>query len=533
MKLSNMLKAGLVCLATGACMICGAGVPITWNGNGATSAWSDGANWEGGNAPGNGDTAVIPNGSVAYMSSADITWVASQGLAVISLPGADSTLYITNNTAGTLSVPVSGIGKFNVANNAKQLSLGANNSNFTGPFYFTNSIVHALRDYNECLGKYNVVTNFTKPNGALAIFIASKIYNTFHLFGADFYMGTSICTLSTYSSALNFCGPIYTYDSFCIVAQQGTTPTISGGLHHSGVDKLHLFNSTMTVSGDTPCSFESTTSSDAGLNIRNTMQLFSPIDPATARIAFGGGTLKFLKANLLPATTTLLNGWSNSGSNSMIIDLNGFDQQCGSILKWNNTGQTEDNTYITSYTNATLTVYGQVQTRFSPGSETERYMAFSLRGAASLDFNGTNVITYSGQRVWPKMEIRSCPTKSDTTGGLCVRRGTLTLAEDTYWPNLSRLEAHDEGLLVMNTDGVNTNGFVFVVSNVVNGAVTIAAGKTLHAKTAYVGRWLDAGEYGGAEAGLDAKHTLPQLGGSGTLRVAEYGGPKGLFLIFR
>lgn len=129
------------------------------------------------------------------------------------------------------------------------------------------------------------------------------------------------------------------------------------------------------------------------------------------------------------------------------------------------------------------------------------------------------------------MEIRSCPTKSDTTGGLSVRRGTLTLAEDTYWPNLSRLEARDEGLLVMNTDGVNTNGFVFVASNVVVGAVTIAAGKTLHAKTAYVGKWLEPGEYGGVAAGLDAEHTLSQLGGEGTLTVAEWGGPKGIIFI--
>ena len=61
----------------------------------------------------------------------------------------------------------------------------------------------------------------------------------------------------------------------------------------------------------------------------------------------------------------------------------------------------------------------------------------------------------------------------------------------------------------------------------------VAAGKHLHAKSAYVDKWLEPGEYGGADAGLDEEHTLPQLGGSGTVHVLEWGGPKGLRLIFR
>ena len=68
-----------------------AAAEITWKGGGDTSAWSDGTNWEGGVAPSEGDTVVIPDGKIAYMSSSDITWVASQGLALISLPGGDFT----------------------------------------------------------------------------------------------------------------------------------------------------------------------------------------------------------------------------------------------------------------------------------------------------------------------------------------------------------------------------------------------------------------------------------------------------------
>ena len=507
---------------------------VEWKGGGGTSAWSDGTNWQGGIAPSAGDTAVIPNGKTAYMSSGDITWIAGR-LSLIRLPGGDSTLYITNRTAVTLSVPVAGVGKFNVANSAVELTLAANNTNFAGPFFFTNSTINVARDYGDALGTYNVVTNFVGPGGTAKISINSprNNYNKWYIFGRDSYSSSTTSAMLTYSNALRFCGPVHVQGSFNIVPQSNTKPTFDGGIYHSGSDKIHMWNS-IAVTGDKTCDFQTTASYDSGVHLRGSVELSAPVSGTTPRISFENpGTLKFLSANLLSPATALQNGMGNN-KYGMRIDLNGFDQRCGTIYKQANSGQTEENSYITSPVGspATLTVYGQLEWYGNQQAGNSRFMAFSLRGAASLDFNGTNVIkTSSGQVVWPMMEIRSCPTKSDTTGGLSVRRGTLTLAEDTYWPNLSRLEARDEGLLVMNTDGVNTNGFVFVASNVVVGAVTIAAGKTLHAKTAYVGKWLEPGEYGGVAAGLDAEHTLSQLGGEGTLTVAEWGGPKGIIFI--
>ena len=511
-----------------------------WNGCGVTSAWSDGTNWEEGSAPDSGDTAVIPDGKAAFLSSADLSWIAGR-LSLISLPGSDSTLWITNNATSTMSVPVAGVGKFNVANNAVELTLAANNANFTGPFYFTNSTIVAARDYADAFGTYNVVTNFVGPSGTAKISINAprSNYNTWYIFGRNSYSSSSTSAMYTYSSAIRFCGPVYVQGSFNIVPQANTKPTFAGGLYHSGADKIHLWTS-VAIAGDTPCDFTTTANYDAGLLLRGAgFELGAPVEGTTPRIAFqDNGMIKFLAANLLSPATALQNGESGN-KNGMKVDLNGFDQQCGTIYKYNNNGQDEDNTYITSPVGspAKLTVYGQMEWYGNQqGSETSRYMAMSLRGTASLELNGTNVIkTSQGVAVWPKMEIRACPTKSDTTGGLFVRRGTLTIAEDTYWPNLSRLEVFDEGLLVMNTDAVNTNNFEFVVSNAVAGAVTIAAGKKLHAKTAYVGKWLDPGEYGGPGAGHDARHTLSLLGGEGSLIVAEWGGPKkpGLTMIVR
>ncbi len=524
----------IVALAVAVGLVLGAGAAeITWTGEGATSAWSDGTNWEGGTAPDTGDIAVITNGATAYMSSSDVTYVNGR-LSKIKLPGANSTLWITNTTEITMSVPVEGIGKYNVANNCTALAIGVNNPDFTGPFYFTNSIIKTDYSHGQCFGRYNVITNFVGSGlASIYIFKGANYDNTWYIFGGNTLAASGKRTIFTYNSAINFRGPVYIDGDYAISPQQGTSMTISGGIHHTGERKVRFYNR-ITVTGSTPCDFRTTTAYNTGIYVGgDPFTLESPLTVTSPRIG-GPGLIKFGAANLLHATTGLQQGDSGKVY-GMKIDLNGFDQQCGTIYKMDNAGETEDNCYITSPVDAPakLTVYGQLEWYGNQPAADNRFMTLSLRGAASLEMNGTNVIKSAGTPVWPKMEIRGCPTKSDTKGGLCVRRGTLTIAETTYWPNLSRLEAHDEGLLVMNTDGVNTNGFVFVVSNVVDSAVTIAAGKHLHAKSAYVGKWLEPGEYGGADAGLDAEHTLPQLGGSGTVHVLEWGGPKGFILTFR
>ena len=523
----GVIVALAVCLAFGA-----EAAEIKWTGEGATSAWSDGTNWEGGTAPDTGDIAVITNGATAYMSSADITYVNGR-LSKIKLPGANSTLWITNNTEIAMTVPVEGVGKFNVANNNTALTIGVNNPDFTGPFYFTNSQIRTDYNHGQCFGTYNVITNFVgEGNANLYIFKGATYNNEWHFFGSA-ATASGKRALYTYNSAIRFCGPVYVDGFFVVAPQQGSTMTIEGGLHHTGPSAVYLYGG-VKIKGDTPCDFKTTAQYGTGFYAAGdgVVELDSPITVDTPRVG-GVATVRFMRPNLLHPTTGYQNGTSNA--RGMKIDLNGFDQQCGTIYKAENGGQTEDNSYITSPVDAPakLTVYGQLEWYGNQPAADTRYMSFSIRGAASLEFNGTNVIKSAGKTVWPKMEIRGCPTKSDTKGGLCVRRGTLTLAEDTYWPNLSRLEAHDEGLLEMNTDGVNTNGFVFVVSNVVDSAVTIPADKHLHAKSAYIGKWLEPGEYGGADAGLDAEHTLPQLGGSGTVHVKEWGGPKGFIFIFK
>ncbi len=501
---------------------------ILWKGGGSTSAWSDGSNWQGGVAPGNGDMAVIPDGKTVYVSSTDLSWIAAQGLSMISLPGADSTLFVTNNASANITVPVSGIGKFNVSNNNNRLEFNVDNSAFTGPFLWINSYVANDWDHPNCYGINNVITNVVGDGLASQYLSYPDGYsNIWYIFGGTGATTGGNRSLLTYSSRINLCGPVYVDGNYRLSSQQGTTLTLKGGLFHSG-DHAVCISGSVKITGDIPCEFLTTRANFSGLVVEKSavLELDSPITASSPRVG-GPGTLRFCRPYLLSQSTSLQDG--NAGNVSgMIIDLNGFNQQCGYIQKMTNTGTTEDITYITSSTPATLTAYGETQNNGSL-YRPHRYISLSIRGAASFEFKARD----RSDGVWPEMEIRNCPTKSDTSGGLRSSRGTLTLAETTYWPNLTRLEAIDEGKLVLNTDGVNTNGFVFVASNVVNSAVTIAANKCLHAKSAYVDGWLEPGEYGGAGAGLDAAHTLSQLGGSGTLLVAEWGGRKGMAIIFR
>lgn len=118
---------------------------VRWTGEGETAAWSDGGNWDGGIAPGAGDTAVIPQGKTAIWAQTDADFM--NALAGIELNGEMEVSGISAKT--TLTVPLSGGGVFRGLEGGEKasgvssgtyyyLTLNNNNSNFTGTFAFTN-----------------------------------------------------------------------------------------------------------------------------------------------------------------------------------------------------------------------------------------------------------------------------------------------------------------------------------------------------------------------------------------------------------
>ena len=180
-----VLIAGVAGLVSAVC----AGADITWKGEGETTAWSDGSNWEGGVAPALGDTAVIPTGKTAGMASADISYVSATEtkLAGISLPAADGGLYIKNTTSVTLSVPLSGIGPVEIDNGGSvSLTLGADNGNYSGPMTIRKSEVRTDYTHLNAFGKNNVVTNIVEAGTAsqhVYFFKGGDYYNTWQIVG--------------------------------------------------------------------------------------------------------------------------------------------------------------------------------------------------------------------------------------------------------------------------------------------------------------------------------------------------------------
>ena len=189
-----LTMAVVMCAASGAL----AGANIEWTGLGVTSAWSDGGNWQGGQAPGAGDKAVIPSGKTAYMSEADVAFVKAEGatLAGISLSAADATLCITNTGSASLSIPLSGSGAVRILNCGKGttygFSLTADNSSYTGPMLISNCVVSTGWTHATSFGKDNVVTCFlNKDNTKIQVFTGGKYTSTFVIFGIETYNNAS------------------------------------------------------------------------------------------------------------------------------------------------------------------------------------------------------------------------------------------------------------------------------------------------------------------------------------------------------
>ena len=120
-------------------------VDVRWTGEGDTAAWSDGGNWDGGVAPGAGDTAVIPQGKTALWAQTDAAFM--DALSGIKLNGEMEVSGMSAKT--TLTVPLSGGGVFRGLEGGEKatgvssgtyyyLTLNNDNSNFTGTFAFTN-----------------------------------------------------------------------------------------------------------------------------------------------------------------------------------------------------------------------------------------------------------------------------------------------------------------------------------------------------------------------------------------------------------
>ena len=169
-------------------------------------------------------------------------------------------------------------------------------------------------------------------------------------------------------------------------------------------------------------------------------------------------------------------------------------------------------------------------------SRAARLWVALVGSAAALCSFAEIVVSESGSDV--VIEVTGSETYAEAITGTknLVKRGngTLTLDANALFPNLTKLGIRGTGSMVVNSDnGLGNASGALAVSLQGTGKLTIAENAVIRAKTANAGvrsdgalKWLEAGEY--------TKANLPDyIDGDGTLIVAEYGGPKGLMLIFR
>lgn len=530
-------------------LACAAGArcaDVTWSGEGS-GGWSDGANWEGSVPPSEGDTAVVPAGATATLSTADDIALANS-LAAISLPYGDSALVVANSSLADLYVPVTGVGMVTVSNGQKVLNLFGDNTGFSGPFLFTNSYV-VVRN-RDALGNANVVTNYSVAalSGStptrLEIEAPGMYANEFHLFGL-MSSGTAWQVYYCEKDCVTNSGPCYVYGASTIQGPSGFSGfgfvTFSGGFHHEGVDYAYI-NRKVRIIGDVPCNIRTTSDHQRGgicvmpdgeLEFGAPVAKLSVLNDPTARIATQGGILRFVAPSTFPDDNQgaiAFGNASRSNNNGGTIDFNGNSITLCDIVKDPN-APTEP-MVLTSAVPATVTIRGTFYRYGFYNWKEDQSKVANLRLEGKVSYELDSVQTFgSGRFNFGNGHTYFTNETSNTRGFLSVARGTMRLGADTSWPNLSELRARDNGVLLVDTDSVNPGKFIFSVAD--SAKVTLADGLLLDAKKASVGgKYLDPGVYGGPDAGLDAEHTLSCLEGGGRIKVRRPGRP-GLSLYFR
>ena len=418
---------------------------ITWTGEGDTPAWSDGGNWKDGTAPGLGDIAVLPAGATVGATQADVNYMmaAATKLGGIHFSGDDTVLLFTNLTANTtFSVPFTGKGECHMFNNSAYLNMSGNSSEYLGSYVISNSPVYLSTTCG--FGTTNSVTYW--GNGSPTKYFTFKAglicTNEFYLRGSTW--------LFYPANGASFYGPLKIYGSTRIWAAGTCTTGIYGGITYEGsstgdtgpyftgrVDFMggKIDYGKLWLRGDS----SGTTYSGAGTWTFGTEVNAAVVSPPSAT-GSGAGVVTFTKANCFTPTTGLRLGRASGDSTG--VNLAGHDQRCGELSIGKNGAMNPQYTYITSSTDATLTILDKGPTQFNG----------LIKGKASLELNSTNSATAGS--------IGLCGTNNTTTGSLIARRGTINVLPAAVFSNLTALVASGEGIInvqmAANLDGLRS-----------------------------------------------------------------------------
>ena len=529
---------------------------IEWTGGGDTSDFADGENWSGGVAPANSwDVALFPPGTHAGATFGDIEDFFNP-IGGIELAGPDSILSFTNATATTrMYTPTFGAGtlRFNSGALGSHLYLCQDNRYFDGLLELTN----AAKVVYVSDGAYNFPW-------ALGVEGKSRV----SYFGdgnervLQFGNGTFTCDLTavkaasrillsstTYAGSLTFPDTSYAHN----INGNGATAYLACSISNECQNQSMLY----MQSGVYTFTNAAKAKHFGKMQIQtNNMRFYSPVSfdrhPADESIQKQANILMnnsqssglvFCTNDVFSSDMFLLYGYTSDVTEQKlgIFNMNGFSQRLGTLGLYANSDFNpmsvwNTNLCIKSETPATLTVYGTFRCDRAKvnGSVVQGVFPGCVSGAASVTLDSRSECFNDKKVSWPGVARFNNPL-SDTTGSLAVNCGTLHVMPTAAFSNLSSVVVSGSGLMKVETADVgNANEDFFVcVSNAESSArLEIVDGVTLKARTSCMnGVWLDAGLY--SSAASEGVKACKWLAGDGILDVAEYGGPKGMILIFR
>ena len=499
---------------------------IEWKGGGDSASWRDGTNWKGDVAPVAEDVAVIPDNVEAVASCKDDVDFMNT-LSKVKLLGDGSVLCVSNlETSVTMTVPLEGRGTFmhrNQKNNAASvgagsdlhyypLTLKADNSNFTGTFVSTNAglrVSHenalggvnggVVRVYLSSVQRFGISGNLSFYN---ELYIKGGYYSSNYFFSANnaswygdiHVLGGIMFHANTAQMTFRIYGDVTVEGNYEIQWNKGGTVVYYG--------KVKGPTGTASTYGSPHVGGESHSKNFSRLFFGGTMKCF-----ATNVFAVGYNEIRY--------------GQSSDG----VLDLNGFDQELSGVRLV--TGS--NGAIFKSEKPAVLSMIDN-----EGASTPNTYYYFDGRGKDAFQGKLTfvHVPTNAANNLKKKLALKNMTCT--TSGGIESAYGTLTIDANALFPNLTKLGIRGTGSMVVNSDnGLGNASGALAVSLQGTGKLTIAENTVIRAKTANAGvrsdgalNWLEAGEY--------TKANLPDyIDGDGMLIVAEYGGPKGLMLIFR
>ena len=477
-----------ICLRTAALALIAASVlgsanadPIVWTGDGDTTAWSDGGNWEGGTAPGAGDTAVIPAGATAIWSQTDASFM--NALAGIELNG---DMEVSGMTAATtLTVPISGAGVFRGLEGGEKaasissgtyyyLTLNNNNENFTGTFAFTNCgvCVKNTKAFGSANPRCTVIwKNGTTGNHRRLYLMASGIYNANMFLAQPNYshgMIFATCNEATYLDGdIDLTGPA-----------QFNANARAVGLHLRGKltnssKAAYGLNSYVYLEGEVNLQWNNQSQYGGGFylgggngNIKN-----------MGHIYLSGGGIHFAAPNVFGGSVVgTMCYWIVGNGNSVRLYLAGNDQNWyRKPYVYNNDGFLVDSTKP-----ATLRMMN-----FGDANQTFNTENFLLTGYASFDVCATNK---SGTKYTTTLKTTHCTT----AGGLLCGAGTFVVGDSTAadnttsFSNLTSLVTYNTGNMNIYNTAINPENGITNLSVLGTSKMTFASCVTQKTERAYL-----------------------------------------------